>query len=137
MRGLAVRVVFVLLFAAANVLGPWLCCCAAPRLASIASVKALPQKSKPVCSHCKDETKPVKELPVQPCPCPAQPKMDLTAVDAKMLRPLMTILALPTERETVLVQLLLFVSSSPAVTANELPFMTTEERLYAHHVLRC
>lgn len=123
----------------AHFIGQWFCCCAPERL--LAAVKPVDQANTSDCDscpYCKQPTpEPQKQAPLRPiCPCEWKPRIELTTAEAKTLifdlvSPTTNVLWIePTE-----------ILSIPATVADckasELPFLTTEQRLYAHHALRC
>ena len=133
----------------AQLAGPWLCCCGPMRVTT--AVAGLVTKAPPVdngshvvCPHCK------KEVPACP-PADDTPKPDPFAPDRCPCGGVMSAAA-PADKPSVPTAdaLLVVVSveppramipvpgSSPAVVGlRELPHLTTSDRLYAHHVLRC
>jgi hypothetical protein len=156
-----VRLTLAIVVTVLQVAGPWLCCCgplrafvapvAVPSIASAAS----DEPGEGTCPHCRRDRakdhavadanptpaqKPTKPIAPGRCPCceiklldavAAQPNRDvdqLTAIAALLpvlltLNPVADILpAGPTE---------------PLAGTSDLPFLTTEVRLHAHHALRC
>lgn len=133
--------------------GPWLCCCVPGRLfaaspAPCCAHKATPPVAKPAaCPHCRtaepqgEPAKPAEPAaPADDCPrtCPyAQtldalpPAGDSATVVGDLSHPAASAEWLPVADAAL----------SPidrlAAGGTDLPFLSAEARLYAHHVLRC
>jgi hypothetical protein len=150
------RVALTILIAVTQLAGPWLCCCGPERIvAAFASTKpvvATPAPVSPTTSHCPlyaktadaktlpdspSAPKPSKPMPPERCPCGGvellavlpTPTGDTPAFDLDRLVLVAAEVSVP-----------LSVEPLPPVNRTglrELPFLTTVERLYAHHVLRC
>jgi hypothetical protein len=143
------RLVLAIVLTVAQLAGPWLCCCGPARVAK--AVAGPETKAPPVndpahggCPHCKKEAPtppPPSDAPAKGphapdrCPCggvlasvvPADKPAVVTA-DA-----LLVVVSVEPPQAVPLVSV-----SPPAVAGlRELPHLTTAERLYAHHVLRC
>ena len=137
------RLTLAIVMTVAQLAGPWLCCCGPMRAAT--AVAGPVTKVPPVddcCPHCKKESPPpaddTPKKPRVPCPCapccsvlatavpadkPSVPTFDslLVVVSVEPPRPMRSVVVAP-----------------PAVFGlRELPLLTTADRLYAHHVLRC
>lgn len=139
------RVLLAIVLTVAQLTSPWLCCCGPFRPLLIPDQPAPiapPVEDNSGCPLCKKEApKPVQgELPTAPkspdnCPCCAKmsvallaDKPELPAVDTLLV----TVSVAPTETinlESVGVRSL--------VGLRELPLLSTEDRLFTHHVLRC
>ena len=146
------RVVLVSLIVLTQVAGPWLCCCAVAQVSAAMSgtLQAKPadtvpvQPKPPICPHCKGEPQPAgtpsEPTPASPlpeqCPCggyelvavPIERKATTDEATSFVAEPF----ALPAPFPPVLSQA---VAERPGL--RELPWMTTSDRLFAHHVLRC
>lgn len=145
------RLVLAIVLSVTHLAGPWLCCCgplakavAAPRQETTQNAPMTPP-AEDECRHCckkerAPEHEPTKQPPKAPktpdrCPCcqvmaatmPAeQPKVQtadrlLVAVTVELPEPIAVV----------------SVSASAATGLRELPHLTTADRLFAHHVLRC
>lgn len=149
------RITLVILIALAQTAGTWLCCCGPARVSKAFATKDVARQAPaPVqapaggCPHCKKNESPAEADPSprpepnptrmpEPCPCGgvefvAVP-MDRPA-DAKAV---WVALALDSaEFESFCSPVLsLAVASVPGL--RELPLLTAQDRLFAHHVLRC
>jgi hypothetical protein len=137
------RTFAVLLFAIANVAGPWLCCCDPSRLLP-ALLTTVPGCHDEVigCPHCKEskEQKPVdpkRGSAPKPCPCESQAPVEMMAVEAKNLNPFAVMLALsPAASGDAFVAPTIEVPGT-ATASSEWPFLTAYERLFVHHAMRC
>lgn len=139
------RLVLAILVGVVQAAGPLLCCCLPARLAAATPApveQTLP--AEPVCPHCKtpkpEPTAPGTERKESPlphrCPCGGQsvqaatpqliqPQSDQGPVGLGVAGP---VLASDAELPR------------PSVTpggVSDLPFLTTQARLYSHHALRC
>ena len=136
------RLVLVFLLTLAQVAGPWLCCCGPSRLAAAPRVPAAPPEPEhcPHCPHCP----PKPAVPDAPAETPAVPErcpcclVVVVAVPADKPDP--TPADITVENPTI--GWPVFVSAGreavrPPVGLRELPHLTTSDRLFAHHVLRC
>jgi hypothetical protein len=143
------RLVLVILLTVAQLAGPWLCCCGPTRAANATAGPG--QKSQPAedrsqggCPHCQKEPAPEcppsDQLPKTPhvpdrCPCggvltsvvPAD-KPNVPTTDSMLV-------VVSVEPPVPLVPVS---AATPALVGlRELPLLTTADRLFAHHVLRC
>ena len=136
------RVFLAILMTVAQIAGPWLCCCGPVRAAaSQASAKAPPPVTDDTCPHCKEHTPPPPVQPKDPpkapdrCPCGGVLVMSAPA-DKPELPKLDSLLVVVTVEPPQTIPL---VSASPRAVCGlrEVPHLTAEDRLFAHHVLRC
>lgn len=138
----------IVLFAFANVLGPWLCCCTPERLLGSQPEKIVCRTEVPSCPHCKEARKAISssgkpepkapaKAPAKPCPCQSNPPVEIIAADVKDSRYAMFVLLLPQFESGGVIETTVISSTSAAVQASELPFLSTEERLFVHHCLLC
>lgn len=142
------QVFLAILIAVTQVAGPWLCCCGPARIASTFTAEvpkqSIPSKKPPVarCPHCvaeipapSDPTHPPKPVPTEPCPCggvelvAVPPAVSAVSFDLDQL-----VSVVPKFGAPFVIEIVIPVDPSGL---RELPFLTTAERLYAHHVLRC
>ena len=136
------RVLLAILVGVVQVAGPLLCCCLPARLAAAPVERSAP--AEPVCPHYRPVKSAEPNAPAErdrsPLPhhCPCGGK-SLQAVTPKLIEPSsdleLTGLVLPS--------LVLFpvVQPSPRPVAvagvSDLPFLSTQTRLFTHHALRC
>ena len=145
------RLALAILIAVTQTAGPWLCCCGAERLtAALATrpseAKPAPAKA-PACHHtCPHCATPQDEPPAPPpdhkppiperCPCGCVELVAVLTTKTDGADPTAAglIPVTPAVPEAVAVG-----SHSPAEWAGRraVPHLTTDDRLYAHHVLRC
>lgn len=141
--------VLVILFAITQTGGPWLCCWVREPWA--VGTVPLPPEARPRppsvgnCPHCTRELLPTPSAPVEKRKAPLTPDQCPCCV----ARALIVVAAKPDPAPTadgLLVPLtdelpvsLAFVSLAPVAHPGlrELPHLTTSDRLFAHHVLRC
>lgn len=142
------RVLQLIVLAVAQLVGPWLCCCGPLAVAHAPdrpATTAAPVEDHGDCPHCKkDSAKPAQEQPARypktpkspdNCPCCALMPVPLPADKSQLLTAdalLVAVTVVPPEQiqlESVCLQGL--------VGLRELPLLSAEERLFAHHVLRC
>ncbi len=136
------RMFVAILVIVAQLLGPWVCCCYATGhatpLRADTSTPVPPKPKTTCCPHCLPElpTTPAPAKVPAPCPCwgaqliavPAD-KPDLPSVADGLL------VQVATEPPAAWVQLPF---DAPAVVGlRELPWLTTADLLFTHHVLRC
>ncbi len=140
------RVGLAILIAVVQLAGPWLCCCGPARVvAAFARSKTEANPTPPAKPHCplcaQSEPKPAPEKkPTEPqrCPCGgaefvALPVTLWKADDGPTA-------GVPVWEPPPLAPLYSFrVQSVSGADAGlrQLPLLTTADRLYAHHVLRC
>ncbi len=137
------RLILAIVLTGAQLAGPWLCCCGPTRVAN--AVAGPVTKAPPVddcCPHCKKESpRPADDASKKPrVPCPCAPCCCVLATAVPADKPnvptfdsLLVVVSVepPQPVRSVVVALL------PVVGLRELPLLTTADRLYAHHVLRC
>ena len=153
------QVVLAILVALVQVAGPWLCCCGPARLFGSAQVSipaAVAQaepEPEPACPHCKAAKQTAKSIPApakqHPCPddrtpdrCPCggvayqQPPAVVSeaGLDFRFEPSVLVATFLPAAE--------LLLPGQPAGMGHsggvsDLPFLTTEHRLFVHHALRC
>lgn len=145
------RLTLAIVMTVAQLAGPWLCCCGPTRAETpvagpVAKAPPVGDPSHGGCPHCKKDSPacpPTDDAPKKPhapdrcpcCPCggvvatatpadnPSVPTFDtlLVVVSVEPPQPMRSAVAAP-----------------PAVFGlREGPLLTTADRLYAHHVLRC
>lgn len=135
------RLVLAIVLSVAHLAGPWLCCCG-PLAKAVA---AAPAKKTPApeggCPHCKPEHPPATpESPKAPkapdrCPC-CDVKATAVPADKPKLPTADSLLVVVTVESTQpLAVVSVAVRTVPGL--RELPHLTTADRLFAHHVLRC
>lgn len=150
------RVALAILIAVTQLAGPWLCCCGPERIAAVFTstepTAATPAPVSPPTSHCPlcaktadaktppdspSVPRPTRPMPPERCPCGGvellavlpTPTGDTPTFDLGLLVPVAAEVSVPLSVEPL----------PPVVRTGvrQLPFLTTAERLYAHHVLRC
>jgi hypothetical protein len=142
------RLTLAIVMTVAQLAGPWLCCCGSARVAvavggPVSNAPPVGEPSHGGCPHCPKDAPtcpPADDTPNAPhvpdrCPCggvlatavpadkPSVPTPDrlLVGVSVEPPQPVASAVAAP-----------------PAVVGcRELPHLTTADRLFAHHVLRC
>lgn len=126
--------------------GPWLCCCCRPVAPAVAPVTA-PAPERPACPHCCTPAKSTPDAPAEPA-CPTESRLCCSQV--------MKAATVPADAAADWARLLALGDFPPVATngppadaaadpdlaawvatAFDSPFLTTAERLYAHHVLLC
>jgi hypothetical protein len=135
------RLVLAIMLSVSHLAGPWLCCCG-PLAKAVAVSPAKTPAAEGGCPHCTSEHKPA-DVPASPNPpkapdrCPCCEAM-ATAVPADKPQ-------VPTA-DSLLVVVTVEPSHPIAVGSvavgdvtglRELPHLTTADRLFTHHVLRC
>lgn len=132
------RLVLAIVLSVAYVAGPWLCCCGPLATATAAAQVKQAPAPEGGCPHCKSEHPPESPKPSKAperCPCC---EVVATAVPADKPQ-------VPSAKSLLVVVTVgppqpLAVVSAPAgelTGLRELPHMTTADRLFTHHVLRC
>jgi hypothetical protein len=137
-----VRIALIVLFAFANILGPWLCCCAPAKLFAPRTPIETAKAKKVLCPHCKEakpDAPPREEPkpPAKPCPCRDQQPPEIIAIDVKQHWTISTSISLPFSTVFVPVPFDFLAPNAFAVLTSELPFLTADERLRVHHVMLC
>ena len=146
------RIAVSLLLIAETLLGPSLCCCQASSMNLLAMLGVSTRESANVpanhsCCKCKTEAKPATDGPTensqrQECPCKSN-RDNNPAVPATVTASLQHIavneaLAAPTCLTiSIAVHDAAGLTSPSAVLLQNTPFVTTEDLLRAHHLLRC
>lgn len=141
------RVGLAILIAVVQLGGPWLCCCGPGKVvAAFARSRSETTPPPPVKPHCplcaQSEPKPAptpEQKPTQPerCPCGGAEFVALPVAKADdgpvagwpQWEPPALALVNPFRVESV--------RGSDVAGLREVPTLTTADRLYAHHVLRC
>jgi len=143
------QVFLAILIAVTQVAGAWMCCCGPALIANSFSTNSAHKiPIKPSVAHCPHCSPPIPEgdkqqktpprpasVPVERCPCGG---VELVAVPP-------TVDVVPLKFDQLVRVVLLYVDFDvielvarvDPVGLRDLPFLTTTERLYAHHVLRC
>ncbi|MFO0850030.1 MAG: hypothetical protein U0871_15970 [Gemmataceae bacterium] len=139
------RLLLAILVGVVQAAGPLLCCCLPARLAAATPAPVEPTlPAEPVCSHCRtakpEPAAPAKDHKKPPvphrCPCGGQ---SVQAATPKLIQP-------PSDLEPVgltpAVSSLVSNAGLPRASVapsgvSDLPFLTTDARLYTHHALRC
>jgi hypothetical protein len=143
------RVGLAILIAVVQLAGPWLCCCGPARVvAAFARTKTETRPTPPAPPHCplcaQSEPNPAptpEKKPVQPdrCPCGGAEFVALPVSLAKADDG--PAVGVPQWEPPSITPLYSFRVRSVALSGDEglreLPTLTTADRLYAHHVLRC
>ena len=142
------QLVLAILIAVTQVASPWLCCCGPSRIASTfqsgTRKQPIPAKEPPVahCPHCaaenptpSDPTSPPKPIPTERCPCGGVEFVAVPPAASAVSFDLDQLVSVVFEFDApFLIEIAILIEPSGL---RELPFLTTAERLYAHHVLRC
>ena len=143
------RVGLAILIAVVQLAGPWLCCCGPARVvAAFARTETETRPTPPAPPHCplcaQSEPKPAptpEKKPTEPqrCPCGGAEFVALPVALSKaddgptagvpLWEPPAFALLYPFRVQSVV--------PLGDVGLRELPHLTTADRLYAHHVLRC
>jgi hypothetical protein len=146
-QGGAVQLWLASLVAVAQAAGPWLsCCCVPARLATaLASTPSDCTHCRPAAPTtagcCRPQAEPLGHPGPQPAPerCPfsgqvvdAVPPATAERTDRPLNVPASFLAALPAPSCVPAPAL-----AAPAGGVTDLPFLTAEAKLYAHHVLRC
>lgn len=146
------RVGLAILIAVVQLAGPWLCCCGPARVFAVCArtdTIAPPESSPPALTHqcplcAQSESKPApapEKKPAQPerCPCGGAEFIALPVATSKADDGPTANVPL-WEPPTVAPLYSFRVASAVRLDdrgLRELPTLTTADRLYAHHVLRC
>ncbi len=137
------RLLLAILVGLVQAAGPLLCCCLPARLsAAPAPVESLP--SEPACPHCltakPEAPTPGEERRDAPtrhhCPCGGQ---SLQAATPKLIQPPSDLgpVGLTPAVSSLVSDIELPRPSVAPSGVSDLPFLTTDARLYTHHALRC
>jgi hypothetical protein len=137
-----------ILMTVAQLAGPWLCCCGPTR--AVAAIAGLASNRPPVddstssgCPHCKKEAPtcpPTKNRPKHshtPDRCPCGGMLTNTNTTDKPSVPTPNSLLVVVSAEPSQMMTLVAVAPLRIVGLRELPLLTTADRLFGHHVLRC
>ncbi len=138
------RLILAIVMTGAQLSGPWLCCCGPTRGAD--AVAGPDADAPPVgdgCPHCKKEaptcppTDDKPNAPHVPDRCPCGCVLAMTVPADKPTTPTIDSLLVVVSVELPQTIQSVVVAPLAVVGLRELPLLTTADRLYAHHVLRC
>lgn len=144
------RVGLVILIAIAQTAGPWVCCWAMEQRATV--ILPAPSSDRPHpplvvgdCPHCTRAVPPAPSIPVEkrkvprtPDQCPCCVARALTVVAVKPdPAPTADVLLVPLTVELPVSLAFVSLAPVPHPGLRELPHLTTSDRLFAHHALRC
>ncbi|MCU0705025.1 MAG: hypothetical protein MUF18_13710 [Fimbriiglobus sp.] len=136
------RLLLTIVMTLAQLAGPWLCCCGSMRVAKfIAPAQPAQPSSADHCPHCRKHSAPADTPPSKPtktpdrCPCGGVLTVLVPADKPTPADPIGMLVVLAIEP----LQVIPFDACSPRMPEGlrELPHLTTADRLFAHHVLRC
>lgn len=145
------RAGMAILIALTQLAGPWLCCCGPSRaVAAFAPVRSEPKPAapKPSCPHCAKDcgkssapAEPAKPKPKSPpsdrCPCGGVVLVALPADKPERADPSLVAWLVPVSADFVRPVVLTSVIPADYPGLRELPVLTTSDRLFGHHALRC
>jgi hypothetical protein len=134
------RLVLAIVLSVAHLAGPWLCCCG-PLAKAVVVAPARTTAPEGGCPHCPSDHPPAPLESPKPPKVPARcPCCEVTATALPADKPqvptadsLLVVVAVEPTQPLAVVS----VSLGEVTGLRELPHLTTADRLFAHHVLRC
>jgi hypothetical protein len=142
------RLALATLIAVTQLVGPWLCCCGPGRIAAaFDSTAPAANKSVPTCPHCAgagaeaaepgwDAPKPAHPLPDR-CPCGGVELVAVPADKGERHAPSVAALLVPVSAEPNAPLPVESFTPADLPGLRGTPHLTTSDRLYVHHALRC